>query len=150
MAARCTQSDKERCAARYLPPQLSCHPAPFLTPVACCAALRLPSSLHRRLCSITKLLQALRLWGRHCGCRLMLQVVIVAGEVIRRYGAAGSMSEEREPQERHPQGGPCPAVARAEHLVLQLFWLLKAATLRGHWGSCGACCLALCTLLGSL
>ncbi|KAL4433964.1 hypothetical protein ABPG75_000405 [Micractinium tetrahymenae] len=31
------------------------------------------------------------------------EVVVVAGEVIRRY-ASGTMTEEQEPQERHPQG----------------------------------------------
>jgi len=35
--------------------------------------------------------------------RTPLQVVVVAGEVIRRY-ASGTMTEEQEPQERHPQG----------------------------------------------
>lgn len=33
---------------------------------------------------------------------------MVAGEVIRRY-ASGSMTEEQEPQERHPQGEAAPA-----------------------------------------
>lgn len=32
------------------------------------------------------------------------EVTVVNGEVIRRYGAGGSMEEEQEPQERHPQG----------------------------------------------
>lgn len=31
------------------------------------------------------------------------QITVVAGEVIRRY-ASGAMSEEQEPQDRHPQG----------------------------------------------
>ena len=33
-----------------------------------------------------------------------MQVVVVAGEVIRRYAPGGGMEEEREPQERHPHG----------------------------------------------
>ncbi|EFN57084.1 hypothetical protein CHLNCDRAFT_143861 [Chlorella variabilis] len=32
------------------------------------------------------------------------EVVVVAGEVIRRYAPGGGMEEEREPQERHPHG----------------------------------------------
>ncbi len=32
-----------------------------------------------------------------------LQITVVAGEVIRRY-ASGAMTEEQEPQDRHPQG----------------------------------------------
>lgn len=44
----------------------------------------------------------------HCCYRLSpapaWQVVVVQGEVIRRYAAGGGMSEEHQPQERHPQG----------------------------------------------
>lgn len=35
--------------------------------------------------------------------RCLPQITVVAGEVIRRY-ASGAMTEEQEPQDRHPQG----------------------------------------------
>ena len=64
-------------------------------------------------------------------CGAAVQVVIVAGEVIRRYGA-GSMSEEQEPQERHPQGEPA--------LPCLLHTILAAVALAARSHSCCLLC----------
>ncbi len=51
-------------------------------------------------------------------CLASPQLVVVAGEVIRRYGAGGDMAEERAPEGRHPAGAGCLFVSLIRFLII--------------------------------